>query len=333
MKKKRDELKAGEIKDPNFFRLHNRKLENKIVVVCGSSRFADIMSVCQWLLEKEENAITMGIHFMPVWYSDKESHIAEHEGVAEQMDELHKRKIDLADEVFIVDYDNYIGDSTTSEMQYAAEKGVKIRKFSEDEVGRKILLMLHQHEDGKNSGKEKKNIFIRGYQPKASSMDRSEPPKGGSGVASTNKDDAKKRVKIELDLCDLIELINKSISLRDGNVDSKVNSGLWSTKYDEDREAMSIIEVDAHGNTLRLIAQMPSDKNWEGSSYIGEQIVDEHNHRLSSTALPIDKAQEEFERLIIHLNITGWNDVEETTFYGFFLHGWLGRTNDAKYQE
>lgn len=45
----------------------------KIVVLCGSSRFTDRMSVCAWLIEKQENAITMGLHLLPVWY-DKNRH-------------------------------------------------------------------------------------------------------------------------------------------------------------------------------------------------------------------------------------------------------------------
>lgn len=71
----------------------------KVVVLCGSSRFADVMAVCSWLIGRDEKAITMGLHFLPVWYPNcPEHHLAEHEGVAEHMDELHLRKIDLADE-------------------------------------------------------------------------------------------------------------------------------------------------------------------------------------------------------------------------------------------
>jgi hypothetical protein len=35
------------------------------------------------------------------------------------LDELHKRKIDLADEVFIINKGGYIGESTRSEIEYA----------------------------------------------------------------------------------------------------------------------------------------------------------------------------------------------------------------------
>lgn len=37
----------------------------KIVTLCGSSRFVGIMAVCAWLIERDEGAITMGLHLLP----------------------------------------------------------------------------------------------------------------------------------------------------------------------------------------------------------------------------------------------------------------------------
>lgn len=51
------------------------------------------------------------------------------------LDELHKRKIDLADEVMILNVGGYIGESTKSEMEYARSKGKKI-SFLEPEAAR-----------------------------------------------------------------------------------------------------------------------------------------------------------------------------------------------------
>ena len=36
-----------------------------------------------------------------------------------QLDELHKRKIDMSDEIFVINKDGYIGSSTESEIRYA----------------------------------------------------------------------------------------------------------------------------------------------------------------------------------------------------------------------
>lgn len=43
------------------------------------------------------------------------------------LDELHKRKIDLADEVYVLNVGGYIGESTKSEIQYAKEIRKRIR--------------------------------------------------------------------------------------------------------------------------------------------------------------------------------------------------------------
>ena len=108
-------------------------MKPKIVCLCGSSRFADIMAVIAWLLERDEGAITMGLHLLPQWYPGvPKHHLAEAEGVAEQMDELHLRKIDLADEIFVIDWTDYIGESTAKEIQYAKDNGVPIRYLTHE---------------------------------------------------------------------------------------------------------------------------------------------------------------------------------------------------------
>ena len=101
--------------------------------MCGSSRFCAIMAVVAWLLERDEGSITTGLHLLPHWYPTvAEHHLAEAEGVAEQMDELHLRKIDLADEIFVIDWDGYIGSSTRKEIAYARTNDKPIRYLSQE---------------------------------------------------------------------------------------------------------------------------------------------------------------------------------------------------------
>ena len=47
--------------------------------------------------------------------------------VKEMLDDLHKRKIDLADEVFVLNVGGYIGESTRSEINYAIAHGKPVR--------------------------------------------------------------------------------------------------------------------------------------------------------------------------------------------------------------
>lgn len=50
----------------------------------------------------------------------------------EKLDELHKRKIDLATHVFIIDKDEYIGQSTKSEIEYAISKKKPVGYWSKN---------------------------------------------------------------------------------------------------------------------------------------------------------------------------------------------------------
>ena len=40
---------------------------------------------------------------------------------------MHKRKIDMADEIYVINVDGYIGDSTRSEIEYAHAIGKTVR--------------------------------------------------------------------------------------------------------------------------------------------------------------------------------------------------------------
>ena len=98
----------------------------KVICICGSTRFADLHAITRWELEKEGNIVLM-INYLPQWYIDKEfgegvkDHLADKLGeeFRIKMDELHFRKIDLSDEVYVVNYEGYIGESTRNEIEYA----------------------------------------------------------------------------------------------------------------------------------------------------------------------------------------------------------------------
>lgn len=118
-----------------------------IVTMCGSSRFCDIMAVCAWIIEKREGAITLGLHLVPHWYTTAASHLAEAEGVADRLDELHLRKIDISDEVFVVNFQDYIGESTRREVDYAKATGKRIRWFTHDPIGHEVAALLEARKE------------------------------------------------------------------------------------------------------------------------------------------------------------------------------------------
>ena len=63
----------------------------------------------------------------------------ERAAIKSKLDELHKRKIDLADEILVLNIGGYVGDSTESEIQYAKAHGKAIRWFEPGNVAARFL--------------------------------------------------------------------------------------------------------------------------------------------------------------------------------------------------
>lgn len=100
----------------------------KIICLCGSTRFTEKMLIKQWEFTKQ-GYIVLSWCALPDSYFEGEdkSHIGDQEGVKEIVDEVHKRKIDLANEVFVINIKGYIGESTRSEIEYAKMQGKPIK--------------------------------------------------------------------------------------------------------------------------------------------------------------------------------------------------------------
>ena len=95
----------------------------RIVCLCGSTRFMDAFHEQGWKLTLDGYIVlTVGV------CKHAEDHGGEALGqdVADKLDELHKRKIDLADYVMVLNVDGYIGDSTRAEIEYAEETNVPV---------------------------------------------------------------------------------------------------------------------------------------------------------------------------------------------------------------
>ena len=85
-----------------------------IVVLCGSTRFPEAWAKARYdLTLAGEIVLTIGCDTK----SDEGLGITNEEKIA--LDELHKRKIDLADRVLVLNVSGYVGDSTRSEIDYA----------------------------------------------------------------------------------------------------------------------------------------------------------------------------------------------------------------------
>lgn len=86
----------------------------RIITICGSGRFLDKMHEIEEKLTLEENIVFMiGVNTKDVARTEQ---LAKYKPM---LDEMHLRKIDLSDCIFVVNLGGYIGESTTKEIAYA----------------------------------------------------------------------------------------------------------------------------------------------------------------------------------------------------------------------
>ena len=101
----------------------------KVITLCGSTRFKDAFLEAQKRLTLEENiVISVGLFGhsgdSEVWENMDEGTLTK---TKEMLDDMHKRKIDMADEIFVVNVGGYIGSSTKSEIEYAIATGKEVK--------------------------------------------------------------------------------------------------------------------------------------------------------------------------------------------------------------
>jgi hypothetical protein len=101
-----------------------------VVTLCGSTRFYDAFQEANFRLTIA-GYIVLSVGFYPHTKSAHELEHGEHVGITERekeaLDILHKRKIDMSNEVFVLNVGGYIGDSTRSEIEHALKVGIPVR--------------------------------------------------------------------------------------------------------------------------------------------------------------------------------------------------------------
>lgn len=92
----------------------------KIITLCGSSKFKNEFEKVQKDLTLSGNiVISLGLFT----HSDGDKI---DENTLKMLTDMHFRKIDLADEIFVVNPGGYIGSATASEIEYALKTGKKV---------------------------------------------------------------------------------------------------------------------------------------------------------------------------------------------------------------
>lgn len=106
----------------------------KVITLCGSTRFKDEFMEAQKKLTLERNIVlTVGLFGHSgdneVWEGMDEDTLT---ATKIMLDDMHKRKIDMSDAIFVINKDGYIGESTKSEIAYAEAAGKEIFYLEEN---------------------------------------------------------------------------------------------------------------------------------------------------------------------------------------------------------
>ena len=91
-----------------------------IITLCGSIKFK------KEFMEVQERLILDGnIVFTPNFFNTIKKEEMD-EKTKKMLDEMHKQKIDMSNEIYVINYGGYIGESTKAEIEYAKANGKKV---------------------------------------------------------------------------------------------------------------------------------------------------------------------------------------------------------------
>ena len=96
----------------------------KVVTLCGSTKFKDDF------IKAQEELTLRGCIVLSVGlfgHADGKYQTDITPEVKEMLDDMHKRKIDMADTIYVINRNDYIGESTMSEIDYALKNGKRVQ--------------------------------------------------------------------------------------------------------------------------------------------------------------------------------------------------------------
>ena len=97
-----------------------------VVTLCGSTRFKDEFLEVQKKLTLQGNiVISVGLFS----HSDGQENI--NEDTLKMLIDIHKRKIDMSDSIYVINVGGYIGNTTKSEIEYAKNHSKEVRYLEE----------------------------------------------------------------------------------------------------------------------------------------------------------------------------------------------------------
>lgn len=97
----------------------------KVITLCGSTRFK------KQFREMEAKLTLQGIIVLSLGFFEKSEGITITAKQEAMFGAMHLKKIEIADEIFVIDVDGYIGKSTRHEINYAQQLGKPVRYYSQ----------------------------------------------------------------------------------------------------------------------------------------------------------------------------------------------------------
>jgi uroporphyrinogen-III decarboxylase len=96
-----------------------QKNKFNIITLCGSIKFKT-----EFMKVQEELTLDGNIVLTPNFFYNLKDEI--NIETRKMLDEMHRQKIDMANEIYVINFGGYIGESTKYEIEYAKAKGKKI---------------------------------------------------------------------------------------------------------------------------------------------------------------------------------------------------------------
>ena len=96
------------------------KNKYRIITLCGSIKFKDEFMKIQEKLTLDGNIVLTPNFFNNIKKEDID------EKTKKMLDEMHKQKIYMSNEIYVINVGGYIGESTKNEIEYAKARGKRI---------------------------------------------------------------------------------------------------------------------------------------------------------------------------------------------------------------
>lgn len=101
----------------------------RIITLCGSTRFKE-----QYIAEEKRLTLEGNIVISVGLFGHSGDPEVYEDGKKTMLDDMHLRKIDLADEIFVINPGGYVGESTRNEINYAVKTGKPVKYLDNTDI-------------------------------------------------------------------------------------------------------------------------------------------------------------------------------------------------------